>query len=523
MSDTQRRACVLVPLFSIRTRSGYGLGEVPDIPRFARWAADAGFRVLQLLPVGEVCGGETSPYAAASAFALDPVYLGLDDCEDFAAAGGRASLSPEDRATLDELAGASHVAWDRVRALKDRAARRAFERFTRDEWPSGGQRVQALSRFREQHAAWLADYALFAVLHDRFAKSWVDWPAPLRDREPGVLAAARAEHDREILYKTWLQWQLDEQWQRARRAAEALGVALKGDLPFVTSGDSADVWAHRGDFRLDGRVGTPPDAFSAEGQDWGLPLYDWDRMRASGFAWHRARAARAGELYALYRVDHVIGLYRTFYRSTDGKESGFVPAEEDDQIRLGETILKMLADAGEVVAEDLGMVPEFLRPSLERLGIPGYKVLRWERDEVHQEDGKRLVWRDPAGWSELSVATSSTHDVEMHAQWYDGLPEAERAALAAVPGLEALAHHPRFDDVVRDALLRVLYASPSELVAITLQDALGSRERVNVPGTVSAANWTFRMPMDVDALAADRPTTERLARLAAETRRTARH
>ncbi len=520
-----RRACVLIPLFSLRTPSGFGLGEITDIPRFARWAASAGFRVMQFLPVNEICGGETSPYAAASAFALDPVYLGLDDCEDFQATGGRGGLTDEDRWVLGEVEAFPKVAWAKVRPLKDRVARRAFERFMRDEWENGSARAGELRRFRQEHEGWVEDYALFAVLHDRYQKSWLDWPAALRDRQGKALAAARSEHERQILYKCWLQWQLDGQWRKARAEAEAAGVSLMGDLPFVVSGDSADAWANRKVFHPELRVGTPPDAFSAEGQDWGLPLYDWEEMKRTKFAWMRARAARAGALYALYRVDHVIGLYRTFYRGTEGV-SGYVPEEESDQIRLGEKVIQILGEAGEVVAEDLGMVPEFLRPSLDRLKVPGYKVLRWERDEVANEDSdddettKTIVYRDPARYPVLSVAASGTHDVEGHADWWDTLSTAERAAVCAIPGLENLAGHDRFDELVRDGLLRVLYNSPSELVAVPLGDALGTRERINVPGTVADTNWCFRMPMTIDHLADDRSTTERLSRLAMEARRT---
>ena len=532
----RRRACVLMPLFSIRD-AGWGLGEIPDLPRFCGWARGAGFRVVQLLPVGEVCGGETSPYAASSAFALDPIYLGLDVCEDFQRAGGRGLLSADERAELEALGAAPRVEWERVRRLKMRAAGLAFDRFLRDEWQANSERGRQLARFREARAAWIEDYALFAVLHDRFQKSWLDWPAPLRDRDPAALAAAREEHAPAILGKTWMQWQLDEQWHRARAEAAGMGVELMGDLPFVVSTDSADVWSRRDSFRPELRVGTPPDAFSAEGQDWGLPLYDWKAMEERGFDWMKARAARAGELYSLYRVDHVIGLYRTFYRGPDGR-SGFVPESEPEQIRLGETVLKIMAGAGEVVAEDLGMVPHFLRPSLTALAIPGYKVLRWEKDDAPRPpepgpakngDGVEpapegpppppVIFRDPAAWPPLSVATSGTHDIEPNAEWYDALPEDERRALARVPGLELCALRPKFDDAVRDALLRVLYAAPSELAALPFQDALGSRERINLPGTVVPTNWTYRMPMTVAALRDDRATAQRLARLSSDTGR----
>jgi len=506
-----------MPLFSIRGR-GWGLGEIPDLPAFTAWARSAGFSILQLLPVGEVCGGETSPYAASSAFSIDPIYLGLDACEDFRLCGGRESLSPAERAELEAVNSSPQVLWHRVRWLKEQAARRAFDRFLRDEWNRGSARAGELTRFRERQAAWLEDDALFSVLHEKFRKSWLDWPAPLRARDPQALAAARQEHREAILFRDWLQWQLDLQWHDARAQARDQGVELMGDLPFVVSTDSADVWSHPELFKPEMRVGTPPDAFSAEGQDWGLPLYDWEAMEESGFAWMKARAARAGDLYALYRVDHVIGLYRTYYRGPGQKEGVFVPAKEEDQVALGETVLKILADAGEVVAEDLGMVPPFLRPSLTDLGIPGYKVLRWEKDDAPGEEPP-IAYRDPAAWAELSVATSGTHDIETNAEWYDALSETEREALAQVPGLELVADHPEFDEAIRDALLRVIYAAPSEIVAVPFQDALGSRERINLPGTVNETNWTYRMTMTLAALREDRVTAQRLARLSSETGR----
>jgi 4-alpha-glucanotransferase len=512
-----------MPFFSLRG-GGWGVGEIPDLPHFARWAAQAGFQVVQLLPVSAVCGGDTSPYAAASAFALDPVYLGLDGCEDFRLAGGRGALGPEDRVLLEELQAAPRVRWAHVGSLKTRAAAVAFARFHEHEWSTGSDRARQLARFCDQHASWLADWTLFSALHDHLRTSWLDWDPPLRDRAPGALAAARTEHRYQILFRSWLQWQLDEQWHEARGQAAEQGVALMGDLPFVVATDSADVWSRRDIFRPDLRVGTPPDAFSAEGQDWGLPLYDWEALARTRFDWIRARARRAGDLCSLHRIDHVIGLYRTFYRTADGSRSGFVPAHEADQIRLGETVLPILAEAGEVVAEDLGMVPRFLRPSLIRLGLPGYRVLRWEKEEAEAPGAEDvpIAYRDPAQWPVLSVAASGTHDIETHAEWYDALGAEERAALVAIAGLEALAGHPRFDETVRDGLLRVLYAAPSRIVAIPFADALGSRDRINVPGTVSDANWSYRMPMSLAALVADRATAERLARLSAETGRGAR-
>jgi 4-alpha-glucanotransferase len=257
----------------------------------------------------------------------------------------------------------------------------------------------------------------------------------------------------------------------------------------------------------------PPDAFSATGQDWGLPVYRWDVMERNGYAWMTERARRSAELYGYYRVDHVVGLYRTYYRTDDGAPPAFIPADEPSQIRNGEAIMTIFSRAARVIAEDLGVVPDFVRASLTRLGIPGYRVLRWEKDGT--------AFRDPAGWPAASVATTGTHDTESVADWYDALPADERHAFLAIPGLAGLRERApaRFDEGVRDAVLELCYGAASDLVLVPFQDALGTRERVNTPGTVNDANWSYRMPVAVDALVSDRVLTARLRALAERTAR----
>jgi 4-alpha-glucanotransferase len=165
------------------------------------------------------------------------------------------------------------------------------------------------------------------------------------------------------------------------------------------------------------------------------------------------------------------------------------------------------------------MVPEFLRPSLARLRLPGYRVLRWEKEDVWRDGNFHQIYRDPAKWPEISVATSGTHDTETQAVWYDDLPPDKRRFLSRIPGLEHLDCNRGFDDEVRDALLRVLYQAASDLCLVPFQDLLGTREQVNVPGSVNDRNWTYRMPMNVEELRGDRATSERLLRLSTESRR----
>ena len=173
--------------------------------------------------------------------------------------------------------------------------------------------------------------------------------------------------------------------------------------------------------------------------------------------------------------------------------------------------MRVMTRWAEVVAEDLGTVPPFLRPSLEKLGVAGYRVLRWEKDGE--------VYRSPSSWPESSVCTNATHDTDTTADWYDALSREDREKLREIPALAALDPDAPFDDKVRDLLLEALYDAPSRLVLVLLQDALGTRARINTPGTVDAANWGYRMEMSVDELAADRQAAERLSRLANESGR----
>jgi 4-alpha-glucanotransferase len=510
-----RQAGCLIPLFSIRTPTCWGLGEIPDLVPFARWASSAGFSVVQVLPVHEASRGQSSPYAALSAFALDPVYVAIDALEDFEEAGGRDALTEEEQDEVARLRAVPAVPWQRVRALKTRALGVAFRAFLDTHWKRRTDRARQLESYAREHARWLDEYVLFVTLHDdRYGgKPWTDWEPSLRDRAPGALAAARAEYSERLLYHVWLQWQLDLQWHAARRACNAVGVELMGDLPFMVATDSADVWSRPFDFRLDARVGVPPDAFSDTGQDWGLPVYRWDVMERNEFEWMNERARRSADLYGLYRVDHVVGLYRTYYRPNDGGSPAFIPEKEPEQVRNGEKMMEIFAQGARVIAEDLGTVPDFVRTSLTRCGLPGYRVLRWEKDGS--------VFRDPARWPALSVATTGTHDTDALADWYDGLRPDERRALLAIPGLARLRGRApeRFDHDVRDTVLELVAASSSDLALLPFQDALGSRERVNVPGTVTESNWSYRMPMELSALMADTATAERLRGLAARTGR----
>jgi len=507
-----RHAGVLVPLFSIPSTASWGIGEIGDIPTFASWLASAGQDLVQFLPVNEMAAGQHSPYSAMSAMAIDPIYISVHALEDFQAVGGEQALSREARDALGAARAATTIDYERVRFVKREALRAAFARFVDGEWRRQTPRAAALAAFIERERWWLDDYALYRALHARHEdRWWGEWADGLPRRDPDALERARALNAREILFRQYLQWVADGQWQAARAATG--GVGYCGDLPFMVSGDSADIWARQGEFDLDASVGTPPDAFAEDGQNWGLPVPRWDVMDASGFAWLRARARRMADLYDGYRVDHLVGFYRTYVRPNDG-EPYFMPAEEPRQLALGEHLLGLFAEPGaRIIAEDLGTVPDFVRESLARIDVPGYKVFRWER-EWH-EDGR--PFRDPAAYPAASVATTGTHDTEPLAVWWTEASEDERRRAGAVPALAARgvdwATVP-FSPEVRDAILETLVASGSDILLLPLQDVFGWPDRVNLPGTTGDDNWTWRLPWLVDQLDAQPEARERAQTLA---------
>lgn len=523
-----RHAGVLLPLFSCPSTRSWGIGEITDLPIVARWLREAGLDLIQMLPVNEMAFGQTSPYSALSAMAIDPLYISLDGVPEFQMLGGEASLSPETRARLDAVRRSPGVAYADVRSLKDDALRATYAKFV-EMGHSPGQgmrgskgrpRVEAFEKFRAESRWWLEDYALFRALHERHEhRAWWTWDPALQVREPAALDRARAELADEIRYYEFLQWLAADQWRAAREASAPVG--FFGDLPFMVGADSADVWANQEMFARDLSVGTPPDAFSATGQDWGLPAYRWDTVAAANFRWLRDRARRARELFDGFRVDHVIGFYRTYVRPIPLPEAAgdapptagpadpaaelakafFTPAEEHHQLALGEHIIGVFRESGAyIIAEDLGTVPDFVRESLERLQVPGYRVLRWER-EWHQPG---QPFRDPARYPARSLATTGTHDTDPLAIAWDDAPPDERHAIGILAGLSGHEHNGvadrEFSNEVRDAVLKLLYASGSDLLVIPIQDLFGWRDRINTPATVGDTNWTWRLPWPADRL-----------------------
>lgn len=494
-----RHAGLLLPLFSAASRSGWGVGEIADFPLLACWMQRAGLDFLLTLPLNEMNSSQHSPYSAVSAMAIDPIYVTLREVPDFIGLGGEAALPPAARLALDAARNSERIDYVVVRALKMAALRQSFDRFEAIEWRAGTERARALEHYMQREGWWLDDYTLYRVLRDRHeARPWWEWSEAFARREPAALRILREEASRDCLFFAYIQWIAEEQWQAARAAAAPVGVF--GDMPFMVSSDSADAWAEQHAFRFDATVGAPPDAFSETGQDWGLPVYRWDVFARENDAWLRARAKRTASLFDGFRVDHVVGFYRTYVISATNGHREFVPPAEHDQLAQGERVLRALLDSGAgVLAEDLGTIPTFVRDSLARLRVPGYKVLRWERDW----DNHGQPFRDPQQYPAVSLSTTGTHDTETLVEWWESASRDERLKVLDIPLLRQRrlnADEPSLAPSTRDALLELLWASNAALVVVPLQDVFGWRDRINIPATVTDANWTWRVPGFVEAL-----------------------
>lgn len=492
----RRRTGVCVPLSSLRSERDCGIGDPVDLVALVDWCVSVGAEVVQLLPLNDM-GADCVPYAAISAFALDPVYIapdrvpGLEDDREYI---GRV------RAAGAALNAAERVDFGAVRRAKWELLRDAFRR------TDGPALRDELSRFRVENA-WLDDWLPYRAIKEAEGwRSWEEWGA--RFAVPGAVRAFEEAHRGQMDLLLWSQWLLDRQMREARAYAASRGVLLMGDVPILVSRDSADVWRRPGIFRLDTMAGAPPDMYSTVGQAWGFPTYDWGALAAEGYGWWRARLRQAERYYDLYRIDHVVGFFRIWTLAAtakDGRDGRFVPADEARWGEHGRTILRMMLESSTMlpVGEDLGTIPDVCRETLRQMGICGMKVQRWER-RWHGDRG----YIDPADYPPLSLATLATHDSETLAGWWRSYPE-DRDLLYRTLGLEGPVPADLPPDLHR-RIVRWLGRAGSLFIVHLLQDLIQpfgvlpgdpAEHRINLPGTVNPTNWRWRCPVPVSRLA----------------------
>ncbi|MFH0985330.1 MAG: 4-alpha-glucanotransferase [Candidatus Omnitrophota bacterium] len=408
----RRRAGVITPLFSLYSEQSIGIGEVPDLKLLIDWCGKTGLSIIQLLPLNDV-GFDFRPYDAQSSMALDPMYLSLEDLVDC----DLQSFS-NDLAALRKSfpAGKGRVDYGIKKAKLDLLARIFAS-------PASSKRGKGFLSFLKEHRSWLEDYAIFKTLKEEFPMSgWADWPEGLRDKQAKPVAAIVRKHKNKILFYKWLQWQLFAQFKDVKQYATKCGVLLMGDMPFLVSRDSADVWAHQEYFKLALSSGAPPDLYFAQGQRWGMPPYDWARIAADDFNYMRQKMKCAENLFDLYRIDHFVGMFRlwTISLAEPVEHAGMCGRFDPEDERLwkdhGERILEVMLESAKMLpcAEDLGVVPKCSYEILEEYMIPGSDVQRWVRNW-----GKDYRFKAGEDYRVNSMAMISTHDTSAFCAWWE--------------------------------------------------------------------------------------------------------
>jgi len=544
-------AGVLVPLFALRRENDLGIGDLGALREFIDWIAEIGFTLVQLLPINET-GADNSPYNAISAMAIEPTTLHL-------APGSPEDLTREDfEAVLAEVdlprLRRGRANYRRVKELKQRIFEKAFANFSAH---ADEKRQSEFKKFCSEQSSWLPDYALFRVFieENNDSAAWDRWPSQHQSTESARNWLGNLPYDKQATltgrgdFFCYVQWIADQQWREIKAHAEQRGVALMGDIPFGVSYYSADVFSRRNEFMLDWFGGAPPepvfkdDPFTQKwGQNWGIPLYGWSAMRANNLQWWRERVRATRRIFHLFRIDHVMGFYRIYafpWRPERNKE--FLPLDQQQMLertggraphfasrdddtpenreankREGEEYLRLVleeAGAARVAGEDLGVVPEYVRPNLRSLGIAGFKIPQWEiRDGM-------VIPGDM--YDRVSVATYATHDHEpIRALWHEAIehpkPETGQQAnatlekIALFAGLNSKIDLADYEKDFYPAIMDALFRCNSWIAMVMITDLLARKYRFNVPGTRANLNWTRRMQRSIAKLRSSRKERKRM-------------
>ena len=480
-----RRSGILLHPTSLPGPHGAGdLGAAAH--RFVDWLGRAGQRIWQVLPLGPTGYGD-SPYQALSSRAGNPLLVSLEALRDEGWLGdadlGGAPRGPPDRAALHEV-----LSWKRTRLA--RAAQAFAAR-------AGAERRAELSAFRDGEAAWLEDWALFAVLKEaQGGAPWTAWPGPLARREAGALAEARARHAAALQAEVFAQWCFARQWQLLRDRCRAQDVILIGDVPIYVAHDSVEVWTRPDLFELepsgDPRAvsGVPPDYFSETGQRWGNPIYAWDRIAGEGYAFWIARVRSTLATVDRIRLDHFRG-FEAYWRipasCPTAVEGAWVPGP-------GAALFEALErDLGPLpfIAENLGVITPEVEALRRRFGLPGMAVLQFAFGGDPQGNSFR-----PHTYARDLVAYTGTHDNDTTMGWWEGGAEGSVRTASEVAAEKAFACEYLGTDgrEMNWVMMRALSASVADAVVFPMQDVLGlgNAARMNRPATLGG-NWSWRV------------------------------
>jgi len=473
----RRSAGILCPISSLS--SEYGIGCLSqEAYDFVDFLKKAGQTYWQVLPLGPTGFGD-SPYQSFSTFAGNPYFIDLKTLIK------EGLLKKEECDALDFGKEASAVDYGKMYGSRFKALRIAYRRFQE-------KKDEDFYLFTQENSYWLEDYALFMALKEKNeGRCWREWEEDLRFRRPEALRAAGAELGDEIGFWQFQQYEFSRQWKALSAYAQKQGIRFIGDIPIYVALDSADAWANPQLFQFDSEgnptavAGCPPDAFSADGQLWGNPLYDWEYLRKSDYDWWIRRISHCFEMFSVLRVDHFRAFdeyYAVPYGDENAKNGHW---EKGPGIAFFDTVKKELGDL-HILAEDLGYLTDSVRKLLRDTGFPGMKVLQFAFDG--SEDSDYL----PFYFQRNCVVYTGTHDNETSLGWIAGLNDHDRDFARRYVHSENTSYGAFVWDFIREA-----HRSVADTCIIPIQDYLvkGNEARINHPST-TGSNWQWKMKPD---------------------------
>jgi len=486
-----RESGILYPVSSLPSRFGIGCFS-KEAYEFVDFLQQAGQGYWQVLPIGPTGFGD-SPYQPFSAFAGNPYFISLEDLIE------QELLTWDEAGSFDFGKDEERVDYGALYNNRFTALRIAYKRFSEKKLNAS----EEFKAFLEKEKYWIEDYALYMALKaQNEGKSWTEWDEPLRTRKKAALEEAKKELAEDIGFFEFQQYMFDKQWRKLRAYANEKLVKIIGDIPFYVSLDSTDVWAHPETFRMNKDLtpevvaGCPPDAFSATGQRWGNPVYDWAALKKQGYDWWVQRIERSYELYDVIRIDHFHG-FCDYYAIPAEEESALNgKLEKGPRMDFFNALKKKVPQLSEMhiepngqeastlrmIAEDLGNVTEENRQLLKDSGFPGMKVLQfaftsWDSDYL------------PFKHIRNCVVYTGTHDNTTARAWIEELDEGSRDYVRRYVNSVNTDYGAFVWDFIREA-----YRSVADLCIVPIQDYLvkGKEARLNTPG-VAGDNWQWRV------------------------------
>lgn len=469
-----RASGVLLPISSIPSEYGIGCFS-KEAYEFVDQLVEAGQRYWQILPLGPTGYGD-SPYQSFSTFAGNPYFIDLE------ALIKEGLLTESECRECDWGENRSYVDYEKLYQSRFKLLRKAYERF---DWAQDPE----LTEFEKENIDWLDNYCTYmAIKNHQGGAGWNEWPHELKNREPKALKEAQKALEDEIQFYRVQQYWFEKQWHKLKTYANKKGIKIIGDVPIYVAFDSADTWSNPSLFQFDDEnkpktvAGCPPDAFSATGQLWGNPLYDWKYHKSTGYTWWTQRMVHCMERYDVARIDHFRG-FDEYYAIPYGDETARNGKWEKGPGLELFRILKARIENLEVIAEDLGFLTDSVLEMLEGTGFPGMKVLQFAFDD--SENSAYL----PHKYEKNCVVYTGTHDNETTKGWLERLQGHERSFVREYINC--------YDKPVNDCvwgLIRTALASVADLAIIPIQDylCLGNEARMNAPSTLGD-NWKWRL------------------------------